>query len=155
MLELMQYPRPTMWTRLSAHLGHRPRIILSPRVIRSRNVVTIVGEDMNEQPEQPPPKAGADLPGVRFEGTVHPGEQAQDVARVADLDLDRIPDREGGVRILVTLDDLVRLLDSGYEVHLYRALPVQPLSAEMVSSDDDARAWFEGQVQGIQRAEES
>src|SRR5215470_1990595 len=117
------------------------------------SVVTIVEMAMNEQSERPPPKAGADRPVVRFEGTVHPGEQAQDVARVADLDLDRIPGPEDQVRILVTLDDLVRLLDNGYEVHLYRALPVRPLSAEMVFSEDDTRAWFEDQVRDVQRAE--
>jgi hypothetical protein len=110
---------------------------------------------MNEQSEQAPPKAEADRPRVRFEGTVHPGERAQDVARVADLDLDRIPDAADRIRILVTEDELVRLLDSGYEVHLYQALPVRPLSAEMVTGDDDARAWLEDQVRDIQRAGES
>jgi hypothetical protein len=93
--------------------------------------------------------------GMRFEATVHPGEMGAELHRVADLDLDRVPDPEGGVRLLVTADDCARLLDSGYEVRLHRALPVRPLSGEAVASDESVRDWLAGKVRGIQRAGES
>ena len=52
---------------------------------------------------------------------------AADLEHVADLDIDRLPDPEGGMRVLVDADDCRRLLEAGYEVHLLRALPVRPL----------------------------
>ncbi len=79
---------------------------------------------------------------VRFEATLHPQPGAE-VARVDDLDVDRVPDVDGGVRVLVDVDECVRLLEGGFEVRLQRAVPIQPLDSRLVASDEDARGWIE------------
>ncbi|MBW3577681.1 MAG: hypothetical protein KY462_08085 [Actinobacteria bacterium] len=94
-------------------------------------------------------------PNLRLEATVHPGDNQLALEDVADFDLDRIPDPEGGVRVLITADEAVRLVARGYEVHLVRALTVAPLDPALVMDDDSVRAWLEDQVEGIERREGS
>lgn len=95
--------------------------------------------DEFEEPEGGPP--------MRFEVTVHPAEgRAADLSRVADLDLDRIPDPEGGVRLLVNAEDLARLERRGFEVRVRREVPIRPLDPGLIPDDADVRAWFEEQV---------
>lgn len=100
----------------------------------------------------PPSAAGHEW---RFEATVHPGEGERPLARVADLDLDRVPDPRREVRLLVNAEELADLLDQGYEVRLHRTVRPEPLSPELVVSDDDAVRWLEERVQGIPREEGS
>lgn len=76
------------------------------------------------------------------------------MARVADLDLDRVPDPQGGVRLLVSVADIAELLDRGYEVRLHRIARVEPLSPDLVVDDAAAVAWLEEQVEGVPRQEE-
>jgi hypothetical protein len=83
---------------------------------------------------------------VRFEATLHPRPGVADLARVDDFDVDRVPDPEGGVRVLVDVAECVRLLDGGYEVCLQRAVPVKPLDARLLAGDDEARSWIEQRV---------
>jgi hypothetical protein len=92
---------------------------------------------------------------LRFEATIHQGERERALSRVADLDLDRVPDPHGDVRLLVNSDELARLLDEGYEVRLYRTVRPQPLHPDLVVGDDEAVRWLEERVQGIPRAEGS
>ena len=110
----------------------------------------------SERPQQPPIRdardAGGENPTVRFDATVHPGVTNRDLLGVADLDLDRIPDPEGDVRVVVTADECRRLLESGYEVRLHAQVPVRPLPAELVEQDDSVRAWLEERVEGIGRS---
>ena len=91
--------------------------------------------------------------GLRFEATVHPGDGDVPLGRVADLDLDRVPDPQGGVRLLVTTDEIVVLLERGYEVRLHRVVRVEPLGPLLRIDDDAALAWLEERVQGIPREE--
>jgi hypothetical protein len=91
--------------------------------------------------------------GLRFEATVHPGDRDIPLESVADLDLDRVPDPQRGVRVLVTTDEIVALLERGYEVRLHRVTPVEPLSPELRIDNDEAIAWLEERVQGIPRKE--
>ena len=102
-------------------------------------------------------KASEGAPGrqLRFEATIHQGERERALSRVADLDLDRVPDPRGDVRLLINPDELARLLDEGYEVRLYRTVRPQPLRPDLVVDDDEAVRWLEEQVQGIPREEES
>ena len=95
-----------------------------------------------------PPRAGAAL---RFEATVHPGETGPALEGVGDLDLDRVPDPEGRVRLLISAEDAAQLLMRGYEVLLVKALPLQPLDPALVLDDDSARAWLEEQTKAIER----
>jgi hypothetical protein len=83
---------------------------------------------------------------VRFEATVHPRQGGADVGRVDDLDVDRVPDPEGGVRVLVDVAECVRLLEAGYEVRLQSAVPVKPFDARLLADDDEARSWIEQRV---------
>ena len=103
-------------------------------------------------PHEPSGPAGQ---AMRFEATVHPGEKGPSLERVADLDLDRVPDPQGGVRVVVTAEDAAQLVARGYEVLLVRALPVQPLDPALVVEDEGARAWLEEQTRGIERQEGS
>ncbi|MFF9060267.1 hypothetical protein ACIRPQ_22685 [Streptomyces sp. NPDC101213] len=106
----------------------------------------------SEHPHQPPPRdTGGENPTVRFDATVHPGARNRDLLGVADLDLDRIPDREGDVRVVVSPEECRRLLENGYEVRLHAQVPVRPLPAELVEEDDSVRAWLEERLQGIER----
>ena len=101
-----------------------------------------------KQPPDPPAPRGG-----RFEATIHPGWQDVALSRLADLDLDRVPDPHGGVRLLVSPDEAADLLDRGYEVRLHRHLPVAPLGAELVAGDDAIEAWLAERVEGIPREE--
>jgi|SwirhisoilCB2_FD_contig_31_6417672_length_1126_multi_6_in_0_out_0_2 hypothetical protein len=91
--------------------------------------------------------------GLRFEATVHPGDMDVPLGRVADLDIDRVPDPQHGVRVLVTTSDIVALLERGYEVRLHRIARVEPLSPDLRVDDDAAVSWLEERVQGIPREE--
>lgn len=92
--------------------------------------------------------------GVRFEATVHPRARVGFAAmarQVADLDLDRLPDAEGEIRLLVDAEQCSQLLDQGYEVRLQRAVPVRPLDQGLVADDDDVRAWFHARARGSEQ----
>ncbi|WP_353814861.1 hypothetical protein [Agromyces sp. SYSU T00266] len=93
--------------------------------------------------------------GERFEATVHPGVQDVALSRVADLDLDRIPDPQGGVRVLITADELGELVRRGYEVRVFRTVPIAPLDPGLVQTDDEAERWLAERVAGIAREEQS
>ncbi len=92
---------------------------------------------------------------LRFEATIHQGARERALSRVADLDLDRVPDPHGDVRLLINPDELARLLDEGYEVRLYRTVRPRPLRADLVVGDDEAVRWLEERVEGIPRQEGS
>jgi hypothetical protein len=83
---------------------------------------------------------------VRFEATLHIRPGVADVARIDDLDVDRVPDPEGRARVLVDLGECLRLLEAGYEVRLQRAVPVKPFDARLLADDDEARSWIEQRV---------
>jgi hypothetical protein len=92
-----------------------------------------------------------DQPEVRFEATVHGKSRAAAARAVAEFDLDRVPDRKGVVRVLITAEDAARLLEAGYEVRLFNVLPVQPLDPSLVMDDKAAQAWLESQTRGLRR----
>ena len=95
-----------------------------------------------------PATTGDSGPAVRFEATVHPGATSPALDAVAALDPDRVPDPAGEVRLLLTVDDAVALVDRGYEVRLLAAHPVRPLDGTLVASDAATRRWLEQQVEG-------
>lgn len=89
---------------------------------------------------------------IRFEATLGAAPRAKAVTAASALDLDRLPDADGKVRLLVTADDARRLLEQGFEVHLKAAVPVAPLAKDRVLSDAQAKSWLEEQVKGLPRA---
>lgn len=97
----------------------------------------------------------ADMPAVRFEAKVLPGPRKLSLRRVADFDLDRIPDPDGEVRVLIGPEEAQELVAQGYEVLLLRSQPVQPLDPQRVSDDDGVRSWLEEQTRGVERRGDS
>jgi hypothetical protein len=83
---------------------------------------------------------------MRLEATIYPGRKAKTKDWADALDVDRIPDTKGRVRALITVEDLVRLLDQGLEVRLYRAHAYQPLDPELIMTDSSFERWLEEQV---------
>lgn len=110
---------------------------------------------MEEAGAQQPSIQKPGAPSVRFEATVHPGQGRLSLEAVADLDLDRLPDPEGGVRLLITAEDAVTLVSRGYEVHLLNVFPQTPLDRSLVADEGAVLGWLEEQVKGIQRQQAS
>ncbi|MCU1531638.1 MAG: hypothetical protein JWO49_1209 [Arthrobacter sp.] len=94
----------------------------------------------------------ADGPKARYEAILRPGAAGSiNTRRVADLDMDRVPDPDGGVRLLVDMDEVARLVESGFEVTLVQAAPAGPLDPSLVLDDDAARAWLDERLRGLER----
>jgi hypothetical protein len=67
----------------------------------------------------------------------------KDVHGLDAVPLDRMPDRRGRLRVLITADECVRLLDLGYEVRLHRHHPIQPLDPKLIATDEAVSRWLE------------
>ena len=88
---------------------------------------------------------------VRFDATIHPGRGAKDLAPLDDLALDRVPDRHGRIRALMTAEECEMLLDLGYEVRLHRAHPIRPLDPRLVETDKAAQRWLDERLATLKR----
>ena len=86
---------------------------------------------------------------MRFEATIYPGRKAKTKDWADDLDVDRVPDTKGRVRALVTVKDLVSLLDQGLEVRLYRAHASEPLDPALIMTDASFKSWLEEKVAAL------
>jgi hypothetical protein len=80
---------------------------------------------------------------MRFEATVYPTARSAELNAVDALDLDRVPDPEGGMRVLVGPEDMARLVAEGFEVRVQAVAPVAPLDPGLVADDAGVRNWFE------------
>jgi hypothetical protein len=86
---------------------------------------------------------------MRFEATIYPGRKAKTKNWADDLDVDRVPDAKGRVRALITVDDLVRLLDQGLEVRLYRAYSYGPLDPALIVPEESFQRWLDERVNAL------
>src|SRR5215218_8275369 len=86
---------------------------------------------------------------VRFEATINPGRKAENKNWADDLNVDRVPDHEGEVRALLTVEDLVRLLEQGLEVRLSRVHAPGPLDPALVMSDESFQSWLDEKVNAL------
>jgi hypothetical protein len=86
---------------------------------------------------------------MRFEATIYPGHKAKTKDWADALDIDRVPDTKGRVRALITVEDLVRLLDQGLEVRLYRAHAYEPLDPALIVTDMSFKRWLDEQVSNL------
>ena len=86
---------------------------------------------------------------IRFEATLGSTPYRKALAMAAGMDLDRLPDVAGRVRLLITPDDARRLLEMGVPVHLDKAHPLRPLSREQVMTDEHAQSWLDKQLKGL------
>jgi formate dehydrogenase maturation protein FdhE len=59
------------------------------------------------------------------------------------MPLDRIPDRYGRVRALVTAEECARLLDLGYQIRLHRHHPIEPIDARLITTDESVQRWLD------------
>jgi hypothetical protein len=91
---------------------------------------------------------------VRFEATVTGRDKVRLERAVADLDLDRIPDPQDAVRVLISAAEAEQLLARGCEVMLVAAHPIRPLEKSLVMDDEAANRWLEDQTRGLDRREE-
>src|SRR5215208_5393552 len=92
----------------------------------------------------------ASLLKMQFEATIYPGRKAKTKDWADDLDIDRVPDARGRVRALITVEDLVRLLDQGLEVRFHRAHPYGPLDPELIVPEESFQRWLDEQVKALQ-----
>ena len=86
---------------------------------------------------------------MQFEATIYPGRKAKTKDWANDLDVDRVPDARGRVRALITVEDLVRLLDQGLEVRLYRAHSYGPLDPALIVTEESFKRWLDEQVNAL------
>ena len=86
---------------------------------------------------------------MRFGATIHPGRRAKTKDWADDLGIDRIPDSKGRVRALITVEDLVKLLDQGLEVRLYRAYAYGPLDPALIVTEESFRRWLDEQISAL------
>jgi hypothetical protein len=80
---------------------------------------------------------------ARFDATIHPGRGTKDLRLLDDMQLDRMPDRYGRIRALVTAEDCARLLDLGYQVRLHRHHPIEPVDARLIATDESVQGWLD------------
>jgi hypothetical protein len=80
---------------------------------------------------------------MRFQATIYPGANAKTKNWADDLDVDRVPDAKGRVRALITVEDLVRLLERGLEVRLYRAHAYEPVDPALIATDKEFKSWLD------------
>ena len=108
--------------------------------------------------KQPPaattlhPETEPNIPRVRFGAIIQPGSNAKNKNWIDRLDIDRVPGATNEVRALVTPEDCVRLLEQGFEIHLQKAYPVQPLNPALVMSDESHKAALDLQLKRIKPA---
>ena len=86
---------------------------------------------------------------MRFEATIYPGRKVKTKDWADNLDVDRVPDTKGRVRALITVEDLLRLLDQGLEVRLYRAHAYEPLDPALIVTEKSFKRWLDEQVSNL------
>ena len=104
---------------------------------------------MKQPKKAAPEKSRGALLKTRFEATIYPGRKAKTEHWADDLDVDRVPDTKGRVRAIITVADLVRLLEQGLEVRLYRAHAHGPLDPSLVVKDGSFKRWLDEHVSAL------
>ena len=90
-----------------------------------------------KQEFQPLPSPG------RFDATIHPGLGRKSLHELDGETLDRMPDRYGRLRVLITAEGIVDLVDRGYEVRIRRHHPIQGSPRELIATDASVERWLE------------
>ena len=87
--------------------------------------------------------------GSRFDATIHPGRGSKDLSGLDNVALDRLPDRYGRLRALVTAEDCAQLLELGYEVRLHRHHAIGPMDPRLIETDKSVQGWLEERLASI------
>lgn len=106
---------------------------------------------MKRPKQQSQPDYGELARTARFEATIDKPPKTRGDDWVNELDIDRLPDRDGHVRALVTAADCLRLLERGFAVHLTRAHRLQPLDPKLVMSDETFQRWLDKRLKPLKR----
>ena len=88
---------------------------------------------------------------ARFSAVVTRPARREALAIVSELGLDRLPDLQGKIHLLLTAGDAERLVQRGVQVELLSVTPVAPLDPKLVFSDEAARADLERRLKGVPR----
>jgi hypothetical protein len=88
----------------------------------------------------------------RFTAVVTKPARREAMRVVSELGLDRLPDRDRKLHLLITADDARRLLERGVQVELLSVNPVAPLDPSLILTDEAARADLERRLKGVPRA---
>jgi hypothetical protein len=102
-------------------------------------------ERRRSKPSPPNPGPG------RFAATIHPGLGRKDLAELDSVPMDRLPNARGRVAAILSTDEIIRLLDRGYEVRLSRHLRIQPLSQDLAVSDAEFRRSLEERFRDLRK----
>lgn len=87
----------------------------------------------------------------RFTAVVTKPARREAMRIVSELGLDRLPDRGGKIHILITTDDVRRLLEHGVQIELLSINPIQPLNPSLAFTDESARGDLERRLRGVPR----
>lgn len=93
-------------------------------------------------------------PEARQEVLIDPSQQVIDEVDLADMDLDRVPDREGMMRFLVSPAQLEGLRSRRVVLDVGAEVPVRGLDPDLIYSDEAAAADLERRLEGIERDED-
>lgn len=88
----------------------------------------------------------------RFTAVVTKPVRREAMRVVSELGLDRLPDRDRKIHLLITADDARRLLERGVQVELLSVNPVAPLNPSLILTDEAAREDLERRLKGVPRA---
>ncbi|MBP6994553.1 MAG: hypothetical protein KBB39_00240 [Phycicoccus sp.] len=94
------------------------------------------------------PSTDSSTPVVRYEVTIG-AEDTRGPLAVDRFDLDRLPDRRGATRALVTQEELGQLRNAGVPLEVGERLDVAPLDPALTVTDDQAHRWLKRRVHGI------
>lgn len=94
-------------------------------------------------------------PEVRYVVLLDPSRQVDGEVDLADLDLDRLPDREGVMSFLVDAGELEDLRGRNVVLEVAEELPVRGLDPDLVYGDEGALADLERRLEGVEREEGS
>src|SRR4029077_903782 len=87
----------------------------------------------------------------RFTAVVTHPPRREAMRLISELGLDRLPDRNGKIHLLISADDARRLLERGLRVELISVSPVGPLSRSSILTDEAARADLERRLKDVPR----
>ncbi len=99
---------------------------------------------------EPPKDPSTDGPSgmARYEITIG-AEDTRGPIAVDRFDLDRLPDRHGATRALVTQEELGLLRNAGVPLEVGERLEVSPLDPALTLTDDQAHRWLKRRLHGI------
>jgi len=89
----------------------------------------------------------------RYSASIPTGNRTKSLQVVSELGLDRLPDSKGKIQLLLSQNDLRRLLERGQPVLLHAIVPVAPLDPKLIHPEEAFKAQLEQRLRNIGRKE--